>query len=277
MTTPSRPPNARQLAASAAASRALPAGPTAASNSIQAMQPPTNHSLQSHVGQNRSLPLNDQQHSSNDIHHSSSSGISPQHFAPQPPHQQFLPSNAPQQIPPVGFYSARAAPHVNSDSNAVVPSNIPKFDPHAESPSIRKTAGIDHNKTIPVKRGLAGVSVATTPAVQDGIPPRTNPPRDFVNPSTDMHRRIGAPGVGMQSPGSMTGSAYKPPTRRGPDPNIAGGLVAQNSSTIRRAPLGDVSNVQQSTTGISDGSDAKRQRVTGPENGSEGNCTASAR
>jgi DNA repair and recombination protein RAD52 len=276
MTTPSRPPNGKNFAAPAAASRVLPAALTTVPHPHHGMQPPTSHNPQLHAGQSRAITLNDQQQSSNETHHPSSPGISSQHFAPQPPHQQSLPSNAPQQIPPIGFYSARAAPHVNADGNAVVPLYIPKFDPHAESPSIRKTPGIDHNKTIPVKRGLAGATATTAPAIQDVIPPRTNPPRDFVNPSTDIHRRIGAPSSGMQSPG-MTGSAYRPPTRRGPDPTAAGGTGGQNSSTIKRAPLGDVSNMQQSTTGTSDGSNAKRQRVNGPENGIESNHAAGAR
>jgi DNA repair and recombination protein RAD52 len=276
MTTPSRPPNLRQLPPTAAAPRALPAGPITVSNPYHGMQPPTNHHPQSHGGQSRPLPLNDQQQSSNNTHRLPLSGISSQHFAPQPPQQQSLPSNAPQQIPPVGFYSARAAPRVNSDGNAVVSSNIPKFDPHSESPSIRKTPGIDHNKTIPVKRGLAEATIATSPVVQEGPSPRTNLPRDFVNPSTDMHRRIGAPGVGMQSPGTMTGPAYRPPTRRVPDPSVAGGIGGQTNAVTRRAPLGDVSNMQQSTTGTSEGSDPKRQRISGPENAIEGNQAASA-
>ena len=281
MTTPSRPPNARQNAATAAAAAARieAAGPRTTSNPYPGMQPPTSHIPQSHPGHNRPPPLNDQQQSSNDAHQSSSPGISSQHFAPQPPHQQSLPSNAPRQIPSIGFYSARAAPVVNSDSSAAATSTIPKFDPHAESPSIRKqwTAGIDHNKTIPVKRGLAGATVIAAPAVRDGVSPRANPPRDFVNPSADLHRRIGAPGAGLQSQGGVTGSAYRPPTRLGPDPSITGGGAAQNSSTLRRAPLGDVSNIQQSTTGSTDGNDAKRQRVTGPENGLDGCHPADAR
>jgi DNA repair and recombination protein RAD52 len=276
ITTPSRPPSAREFGAAAAASKAQPAGPTTTSNPQHGMQPPTSHNPQPHAGQGKSLPLSDQQQSSNEAHHSSLPGISCQHFAPQPAQQQSLPSNAPQTIPPVGFYSARVAPHVNSDSSAV-PSNIPKFDPHAESPSIRKTPGIDHSKTIPVKRGLTGTTIAAAPALQEGITPRTNIPKDFVNPSTDIHRRIGAPGGGMHSRGSTTGSAYRPPTRRGPDSSIAGGAAAPNSGITKRAPLGDISNMQHSTTDTFDRSDAKRQRITGPENSVEGNHSASVR
>jgi DNA repair and recombination protein RAD52 len=277
ITTPSRPPNAGQFTAPNSTTRAVPTGPTTVSNAHQGMQPPTGHKAQSNADQIKPIPSHDQQQSSNDTHHSSSPKISSHYADPHLPQHQYPPSNAAQQTPPIGFYSARAATHVNSDSNAVIPSNIPKFDPHAESPSIRKTAGIDHNKTIPVKRGIGGAPVVASPTPRDSIPPRTNPPRDFVNPSTDMHRRIGAPGTGIQNPGGMTGSAYRPPTRRGPDPSIAGGGGAQNNNTTKRAPLGDISNVHQSNTGTADESDTKRQRISGPENSTMGNHATSAR
>ena len=278
MTTIPKPANSGQCTTPLAASRALPTDPTAeSSNSYQVMQPPTAYSPQPHAVQSKARPTDDQQQNSNDIHLTSSTAISPQHFAPQPPYQQSLPSNAPQQIPPVTFYSARAAPHVNTDTNAAVPPNVPKFDPHAESPSIRKTAGVDRNKTVPVKRGLVGATVALAPAVRDSTIPRTNPARDFVNPSTDMHRRIGAPGAPMQSTGAVTGSAYRPPTRWGPDTSVGGGGALQNNSTIRRTPLGDISNNQQSTTGPAEGRDAKRQRLTGPENSTDGHQATGAR
>jgi hypothetical protein len=45
---------------------------------------------------------------------------------------------------------------------------------------------------------------------------------------------------------------------------------------IKRAPLGDVSNVQQSNTGAADESDAKRQRISGPENSTMGNHATNA-
>jgi DNA repair and recombination protein RAD52 len=277
ITTPSRPPNAGQFTAPNTTTRAVSTGPTTASNACQGMQPPTGHKAQSNADQIKPIPSYDQQQSSNDTHHSPSPKISSHHVNPHLPQHQHLPSNGAQQIPPTSFYSARAATHVNSDDNAIIPPNIPKFDPHAESPSIRKTAGIDHNKTIPVKRGIGGTPVVASTTVRDGIPPRTNPSRDFVNPSTDMHRRIGAPGMGMQSPGGMTGSPYRPPTRRGPDPSIAGGGGAQSNSTTKRAPLGDISNVHQSNTGAADENDMKRQRISGPENSTMGNHAYSAR
>jgi DNA repair and recombination protein RAD52 len=273
--TPSRQANVGQSTAQNTTTRALPPGPTTAANACQGMQTPTGHTAQSNAEQIKPVPSHDLQQSSNDAPYSPQ--ISSHHIDPHLPQHQYLPSNAAPHIPPVGFYSARAATHVNSDGNAGTLPNIPKFDPHAESPSIRKTAGIDHNKTIPVKRGIGGAPVIASPTVRDGIPPRTNPPRDFVNPSTDMHRRIGAPGTGMQSPGGMTGSAYRPPTRRGPDPSIAGGGGPQNNSTTKRTPLGDIANVHQSSTGAADESNTKKQRTSGPENSTIGNYATGAR
>ncbi len=279
MTTPSRPPNTRLTTAPAAASR-VPSGPTTAFNTQQSMQPPATTTIQPQAGHNRPLATNNQQHNSSDTHHSSSPGVPSQHFNPQLPQQQA----AQPMIPPVGFYSARAAAQVSGDSNAPepAPTTLPKFDPHAESPSIRKTAGVDHNRSVPVKRGLAGSTVVPAPPPREGFPPPANNSRDFVNPSTDMHRRIGAPGAGMQSPvgkGGMNASAYRPPTRRGPDQSAAGGAAAASAqaTSIRRPPLGDLSNMPQTANASGDGNDAKRQRVTEPETGMPGQHPAGAR
>jgi DNA repair and recombination protein RAD52 len=193
-----------------------------------------------------------------------------------------------QHDPPVAFFSARAAPVLNGAPDSPAAS-VSHFNPHAESPSIRKTTGIDHSRSIPVKRAAMGVTEqppAPLPAFRENMPAPQAPARDFVNPSLDMHRRIGAPAGGMQSPiakGGMNGSAYRPPTRRGPpmDPNthmVASATNAQGQAQLgsaagtKRPPLGDVSNMHPSNTynnsnggtGGGDG-DAKRQRITGPE------------
>ena len=216
--------------------------------------------------------------------HSSSPGHASQHFAaPQfgPGQQNPAPPIQQQQVPAVGFYSARAASTLNGAPDGPA-APVSQFNPHSESPSIRKTVGIDHSRSIPVKRAGMGVTETTiTPAsgFRDAMPAPPVPARDFVNPSSDMHRRIGAPSGGMPSPtarGGMNGSAYRPPTRRGPidanaNPTIAGGQAQGQSSAagIKRPPLGDVSNMHPSNTGPQGagvGDDAKRQRTTGPEN-----------
>ena len=110
--------------------------------------------------------------------------------------------------PPVGFFTARAAESLQQGS--ALPSNVPLFNPHLESPSIRKTAGVDHTKTKPVRTESIGASAAA-------IPPRTN----FVNPQADKTRRVGMP-TGVASP-LQNRSSYKPPQMKRP----ADGAVTQ--------------------------------------------------
>jgi DNA repair and recombination protein RAD52 len=96
---------------------------------------------------------------------------------------------------PVGFYTARAAETVQNGSS--LPSNASAFNPHLESPSIRKTAGIDHTKTKPVGRD----SIPISPSV---LPPRPN----FINPQIDKNRKVGMP-IGAASP-LQNRNSYKP-------------------------------------------------------------------
>ncbi|KAK5116736.1 hypothetical protein LTR62_007410 [Meristemomyces frigidus] len=114
---------------------------------------------------------------------------------------------------------------------------VKAFDPHAESPSIRRTHGVNPGKSAPIMRAaLAGGTTAAAvgsasggmhraPGMTGGI---TTPGRgtDFVNPGADMGRRIGAP---PQAGGTMNRGAYRPPTAVG----------------VKRPPLADVSNLAQ--------------------------------
>ncbi|KIX06516.1 uncharacterized protein Z518_04492 [Rhinocladiella mackenziei CBS 650.93] len=183
----------------------------------------------------------------------------PQHLAPHPPGQG--PSGAAGFPRPAGFYSARAAGNIDAHNNVITsgPATAPKFNPHAESPSIRKTTGVNHNKSVPLKRDLT-VDIPKLPAP------------NVVHPQSDQSRRVGAPGPnGPFSTGrGPNTSAYRPPTRRGPD-SIAGPTTNpaepecfdRDLSAAKRTPLGDVSNVQHNVTAVTaDGLDAKRQRVS---------------
>jgi DNA repair and recombination protein RAD52 len=230
------------------------------------------------------LPHNNQHTSSGN--HPSSPGHASQHSAAhqaapgQPQHQNVQPSNQ-QHPPPMAFFSARAASALNGAVDGPT-APVSQFNPHSESPSIRKTVGIDHSRSIPVKRAAMGVAEqppAPLPAFRENIAAPQAPARDFVNPSSDMHRRIGAPGGGMPSPmgkGGMNGSAYRPPTRRGPMENTGASAaqahgqaqVGPAAAGMKRPPLGDVSNMHPSNTNQSggEGDDPKRQRTTGPEN-----------
>ncbi|EPS31197.1 hypothetical protein PDE_06152 [Penicillium oxalicum 114-2] len=149
-----------------------------------------------------------------------------------------------QPTPTVGFFSARAADQLRDNPNAApIPGS--QFDPHAESPSIRKTAGIDHSKTVAVVRSGNGVS----PAPDKG---RT---RDAINPATNLQSRVGGgapPTGGFGSPLSrgQSVSSYRPLTRPSVDSrnatnggagNRAGSAPPQNVNG-KRPPLSDVTN-----------------------------------
>jgi DNA repair and recombination protein RAD52 len=172
------------------------------------------------------------------------------------------PHNAgpPTHDPPVGFITARAAEKVQGPT--IITANAPVFNPHAESPSIRKTSGVDHRRSGRISRE----TVAAAPPINLGGPtaqpipnPRPlNPPpnqTNFINPQADTNRKIGMPGA-MQSPVANR-SAYKPPgpangLKRGPD-------------VVARSPLADMSNLQQQQQGNgSDSTDTKRQKISEP-------------
>ncbi|KAL8674251.1 MAG: hypothetical protein Q9168_001318 [Polycauliona sp. 1 TL-2023] len=147
--------------------------------------------------------------------------------------------------PPVGFFTARAAEAIQSASGPLP--QAPSFNPHLESPSIRKTAGVDHSKTKPVARDLIGAPP----------PPAVSPAGrlNFANPQADKTRRVGMPG-GAASP-LANRSSYKPPQMKRP----AEGNAMQQS----RPALGDVTgstvNVAPS---VGAGGDVKRQRTQDP-------------
>ncbi|GAB1217609.1 hypothetical protein ATERTT37_006848 [Aspergillus terreus] len=146
--------------------------------------------------------------------------------------QDMLP---PGSTPSASFFSARAVDLLRDNPQAGA---APPFDPHAESPSIRKTAGVDHTKSVPISKPmLAGVS------------PASNNTRDFVNPSSDVHRKIGVPGGGgMNSPlnRNQSTSSYRPLTRPNVDPrNPASAMTANRppqNINGKRPPLNDVTN-----------------------------------
>ncbi|KJZ79582.1 hypothetical protein HIM_01051 [Hirsutella minnesotensis 3608] len=139
------------------------------------------------------------------------------------------------------------------------------FNPKAESPSIRKTPGIDHSSSRPLARnGQHVVPTASQASVGQGSGagghtpgrPSINGARsNVVNPSLDQTRRIGAPG-GPGSPLANRGS-YKPPTMKRPLPSDA------NSTNAARSPLVDIATNTsgQGNATAGDGADAKRQRM----------------
>lgn len=158
-----------------------------------------------------------------------------------------VPTQPPAGVPD-GFVTGRSAGFLNqAASGDGKPANAPAaFNPHAESPSIRRTQGINPGKSMPVMRqSLTGAS-STTPNGQPQQNPQQGPPAqgnnnnrsNFVNPSNDPTRRIGMPGGG----GPPNRGAYKPP------------------SNLKRPALTDVSNLPQ----VDGAADPKKQRVESP-------------
>lgn len=149
---------------------------------------------------------------------------------------------------PIGFFSAKVALPTDGQAAdvAAIPPKTAAFNPHSESPSIRKTPGIDHTKTIPVNRNFK--QAPPTPAAAAAPVARGN--INVVNPQLDATRRVGAPG--SPSPLGNRGS-YKPPTMVG---KRAGG-----EGEGARLPLGEV----PTNGGVGGGGhEVKRQRMSGP-------------
>lgn len=143
------------------------------------------------------------------------------------------------------FFSARAAALLPEVGDHEIPpsiaGNLPLFNPHAESPSIRKTPGVDHNRSKPLSRELKHLP---------GPPQSMNIPAqvmraNIVNPQLDAMRKIGAPGI--PSPMANRGM-YKLPTMKRP-----------NDATTR-SPLGDKS-ANGSVSITNGGNDVKRQKL----------------
>lgn len=196
-----------------------------------------------------------------------------------PPNNQPGPSRPPS-VPPVsnapesvGFFSARAVvqlPEASLQGTNNAPIGAPRaqeaFNPKAESPSIRKTPGIDHSSSKPLARN--GQHVPPAPS-QSSLAPQANtngftPVKpsfsssqaargNVVNPSIDQTRRIGAPG-GPSSPLANRGS-YRPPTMKRPPPAEGG---------VGRPPLADLPANGNGTAGGAapvNGLEAKRQKM----------------
>lgn len=178
--------------------------------------------------------------------------------------------------PAIGFYSARAVDILRDNPRASP--MAPKFDPHAESPSIRKTAGIDHTKSVPVSKPML-FGTPQSPA-GPGAAASVGGGRNFINPATDVHRRIGAPGGnpgGIASPVNkgFTTSSYRPLTRPAVDNrnatnntnNLNHPSATTNDPSLKRPPLNDVTNAPLPGA-LSGSGDFKRPRLSseGPQN-----------
>ncbi|KAI1452182.1 recombination protein Rad52 [Annulohypoxylon moriforme] len=175
----------------------------------------------------------------------------------------------------LGFYSARSikkVPETATPDTAIIPPQGAKaFDPHLDSPSIRKTPGIDHSSSKPLsrdgkhvaptkrepepQRGPAGGPVGNSFSNAVGLGPGRPGAGGVGNPALNQARQIGAPG-GVGSPMGNRGQ-YRPLTVKRPAPT--GGDVGA------RSPLTEVSTngpPQGIGGGGGGGTDPKRQKVS---------------
>ncbi|KAL4785755.1 hypothetical protein BJX76DRAFT_323552 [Aspergillus varians] len=274
--TPSKPersisnaPTGRQIPNQTANSRPyLPTAQVQYSNQRQSVPPPD---AQRGAQNGRPIPPGQQRAS----HNVAASGAGAQVSIKQeyganaqtPQAQNMAPPGTPgidgQPPPVVGFFSARGVDMLRENPHGAAAA-APVFDPHAESPSIRKTAGVDHTKSVPITR----------PMLTGGASPAPNQTRDFINPSTDVHRKIGAPVIGSPMNRGPSTSSYRPLTRPNIDP-----MPAPNNPTVnrggfgppningKRPPLNDMTN--SSTTGsngpapVPGANDPKKMRFDG--------------
>lgn len=158
-------------------------------------------------------------------------------------------------LPPqgAGFFSARAAAQLVGegqslqDSIPAIPKDMAAFNPHAESPSIRKTPGVDHKSSKPLTRDLKHVPSSSQATATVG----PGGPRNIFNPQLDGSRRIGAPG--FSSPMSNK-SGFRAPTmvtKRPIDTGLNGARVPLDDLPPNGPVSGDA------------GGDVKRQRLNG--------------
>ncbi|EPS37048.1 hypothetical protein H072_9349 [Dactylellina haptotyla CBS 200.50] len=111
------------------------------------------------------------------------------------------------QIPPGAFFSAR----VTLDSATVKEGGA--FNPQLQSPSIKKTAGIDHSKSTPISRGKVvaqDLSNATTPTKPNFQPPGANGfrPTGISAPAIPGNRGFRAPTI--TNPANTGQKVYPP-------------------------------------------------------------------
>ncbi|OAX83167.1 hypothetical protein ACJ72_02475 [Emergomyces africanus] len=222
----------------------------------------------------------DQVKAKSDLISRDNQNISPKK-APSPLSSQ-IPEDKRPHDPAGGFYSARAADILRINPYDKV---APAFDPQFESPSIRKTAGINHNASAPVIRTVISInqprftdnaagSIPSSSQVQYCNLTKTTAP-DSTKRGPPVPGPIsggGGGGNGFVPPaprGAMTTSSYRPPTRKvmtrsnaaqvSAVPNtITAPAQAQNLNG-KRPPLADLTNAQGSEDSIDDAT--KKSRV----------------
>lgn len=158
---------------------------------------------------------------------------------------------------PIGFVSGKAVAAPQAVANAA-------FNPHAESPSIRRTQGVNPGTSAPIRRtqiaGAQQTSAPTLPptgaaALQNGAAATTNgfngasrpTSANYINPQADMSRRIGMPQQGRS--GFQHAGGYKPPT------------------AVKRAAMADVTNTHMANGQMDGAGDSKKQKLDSTDEG----------
>lgn len=209
----------------------------------------------------------------------------------QPPPQAQTDSSSTNET--VGFFSARAVKQLAGQKEDEVnlpstPSVAQVFNPHAETPSVFKTPGIDYTKSRPLRRdlkhcapadtdddsGIADLDLApSTPSTNNGFS-RAGPAQqqqgpgnaqrgNVVNPQLNQTRRIGAP----MGPGSPLGNRgqYRPPTFKRPPPgegnNGAAGRGGARPALTAVSANGTAAATAAAGAGGGSGGDPKRQKI----------------
>lgn len=222
---------------------------------------------------------------------------------PNPSAEPVVPAN-----PPIGFFAARAAEAIQA-APSTLPENV-TFNPHAESPSIPKTAGIDHTRSKPIQANRDAQppippdpnhnppQLPTLPSgagSEAGVGAPAPPPpqrQNFINPHLDTARRIGMPGAHGTSP-LQNRSSYKVPTLKrpaeGPPPQASaagagnmGPVQGQGQRQQQRPALADVTGASTNARGPAQvhgqgqgGPPEKKVRV-GPGAGTDAGAAAKA-
>jgi DNA repair and recombination protein RAD52 len=153
---------------------------------------------------------------------------------------------------PAMFFSARSVSRSeNAPPGTMAPGSEMVFNPKLESPSIKKTPGIDHSTSKPVGRNCQHVNPVVrgdepSSSQRSGAGPGRPAPGNVVNPSFNQSRQIGAPG--SHSPMANRGQ-YRSLTIKRPPP-------AADGAAATRTALNEVTN-----KGTDAAADAKRQKV----------------
>ena len=167
----------------------------------------------------------------------------------------------------VGFTASRNAEILQkiepeAASNTPIPAiAVAPFNPHLDSPSIRRTSHISHNKSAPISRQAINAPPGPQPANPDQSVSRTT---NFINPQADPTRKIGMPATASLSP-APNRSAYKPPGMANPNSAAAANAnpnAKRAPEQMARVPLADVSNAHPNQGNL-DERDVKRTRMMG--------------